>query len=275
MANPHPRVSNLKPFKKGSSGNPGGRTRGKVNLMAILNELLAEVNPATKLQAGRELMAAMLAEGKAGNVKATMAILDRIHGKPESRMETALYQERIEVAADRAAAAAAELAREERKAVDHEALVAELVKQYYLTREQADDLLADLDVAYAKERENTWSMTDELKHRVMGVPLKPTISNARKDQLIRELFQRHGLIHEPDPEPDELEPDPEPPPYPRCGFRELPPPMIRPRPDPPIEPAPEVKPEPVPGPAPEPRAAPGYWVDMGGEFSILLPPEEL
>jgi len=279
MANPHPtpKPDNLKPFRKGQSGNPAGRSKGAVDLLAILNEHLVEVDPATKLQAGWELMAAMLAQGKAGNVKAAALILERLHGKPESRMETALYQEHVEVAADQAARQAAELAREEQAAAEHKALIDSLMGEYPLSREQAEDLLADLDVAYAKEQESNWSLTDELKSRVLGVPIKPKVSHARKDEIIHEILRRHGLLEpEPDPEPPALPAPPRP--AIRSGFVEIPTPA--PPPEPPwpdselaaaaVDTSPEVKPEP---PAWPPVLEGEYFEGMPG-FSIKIDRKE-
>jgi Family of unknown function (DUF5681) len=78
MANPHPtpRPENLKPFPKGTSGNPGGRTRAKVDLLAVLNEVLADKAKA------RELVEALVDAGigTKANVRAIQEVLNRVHG---------------------------------------------------------------------------------------------------------------------------------------------------------------------------------------------------
>jgi Terminase small subunit len=166
---------------------------------------------------------------------------------------------------DQSATEAAELARKEQAAADDEATIAELMGEHGLSREAAEDLIVDLHEAHAAELAKR-SMADELKAALLGGPLW-RVSHARKDEIIREVCQRHGLI-EPDPEPD-------PPPRPAlpCGFRELSPPLIRPKPAPPIEPEP-----PWPGEAtapiqraPEPVVDEGEWFSPdGGETCIKI-----
>ncbi len=168
---------------------------------------------------------------------------------------------------DQAAAAAADLARTQQAADDDEALIVSLMEgEHQLSREAAEDLVADLHEALVAERAKR-SMAAELKSALLGGP-QFRVSNARKDEIILELCHRHGLI-----EPDEPEPDPEPRPALPCGFRELPPyepdppPLIRPKPAPPIEP------EPVPVPVTPAHLDP-RCVAMGDMY-IVIPDERL
>jgi hypothetical protein len=143
--------------------------------------------------------------------------------------------------------AADELARAQKAAADEaadEATIAELMEEHGLSREAAEDLVADLREAHAAELAKR-SMGDELKAALLGGPLW-RVSNARKDEIISEVCRRHGL----------MEPEPDPRPARPCGFRELPPPAIRARSVPPIEPEPERTPE-VP-------VLPGEFFDLPG-----------
>ena len=272
MANAHPKVSNLKPFKKGSSGNPGGRTRGEVDMLGILNELLAATDPASKQSKARALMAAWIAAGIDGDTKAIGQIVDRQYGRVESRMERSVFEERVELLADQAAAAAASATAAATQAADHEALVALLMGEYDLSRELAEDLLSDIDVAYAAEVAKGWSLTDELCNRILGAPIKPRVPLARKDEIIHAALVRAGLVESDEPD----EPEPPPPPEPRCGFLELPPPLIRPPKPPGVEPEPwpvdELAAAAIPAPEPPigPPILPGEFHYMPGFGNIQI-----
>ena len=73
MANPHP-SSKGRPFKPGQSGNPGGRAKAKVDLLAVLDGILSDREKSI------ELMAALVEAGVGGDVRAIALILDRVHG---------------------------------------------------------------------------------------------------------------------------------------------------------------------------------------------------
>ncbi len=167
---------------------------------------------------------------------------------------------------DQAASAAAELARAQQAAADDEATIAELMEEHGLSREAAADLVADLHEAYATELAKR-SMADELKAALLGGPLW-RVSLARKDAIVREVCQRHGLI---EPDEPEREPDPEPRAALPCGFRELPPPPIEPEPPWPdsptaaaLDPASEVNTQAVSG------VLPGEYWDMPGFGTIKI-----
>ncbi len=167
---------------------------------------------------------------------------------------------------DQAAREAAELARAQQAAADDEATIAELMEEHGLSREAAADLVADLHEAYATELAKR-SMADELKAALLGGPLW-RVSLARKDAIVREVCQRHGLI---EPDEPEREPDPEPRAALPCGFRELPPPPIEPEPPWPdsptaaaLDPASEVNTQAVSG------VLPGEYWDMPGFGTIKI-----
>jgi len=73
LANPHP-SSKGRPFKPGQSGNPGGRAKAKVDLLAVLDGILSDREKSI------ELMAALVEAGVGGDVRAIALILDRVHG---------------------------------------------------------------------------------------------------------------------------------------------------------------------------------------------------
>lgn len=70
---------NLKPFKKGKSGNPKGRPK-----LPDLAEALEEVIGADGV---RDMLKAMLAKAKKGSEKATEIVLDRMYGKSKQSID--------------------------------------------------------------------------------------------------------------------------------------------------------------------------------------------
>ncbi len=115
MANPNPSPSTR--FQRGQpSANPSGRPKVEVDLMAILNDLLAAVDPVSKDTKARSLMTALIAEGIDGNVKATMCVLDRMLGRvTDGGQPTVDMLDLVTAVADRAAKRKAELALLDRK----------------------------------------------------------------------------------------------------------------------------------------------------------------
>jgi len=194
---------------------------------------------------------------------AAMRVLDSMRRANLASIETAI---RADVH-DMQAAERAELAEQaeqeriqkEKSALEDAAILQSLMGEG-LSREQAEDFVADLHAAGAAERNKNWTMTDELKSRLLGWPVPPRVSAARKDEIVHELLCRYGLaeLHKSEPvalpSPVALPPVPE--------LRPAPPPMIRPKPEPLIEP----DPSPLP-------VNPGVCVDMGGEFFISIPEE--
>jgi hypothetical protein len=78
-------LANLKPFKKGQSGNPKGRPKSITLSEAMRNEL-AKVLPGTD-QTFAEIIAKKLVQGAAmGNILAAKEIADRTEGSHDRRL---------------------------------------------------------------------------------------------------------------------------------------------------------------------------------------------
>ena len=74
MANRTPRTANLKPFKKGQSGNPGGRRKSHREITALALE--------NSERAIRRLVELMASKDERVALSACIAVLDRGIGKP-------------------------------------------------------------------------------------------------------------------------------------------------------------------------------------------------
>jgi hypothetical protein len=82
--NPNPDTSNLKPFKKGQSGNPNGRPK-LPDLKEAMAKLLAEEKDGkTALDA---ILAALRAKAAKGDVRAAQELLDRGFGRSKQTIE--------------------------------------------------------------------------------------------------------------------------------------------------------------------------------------------
>lgn len=90
--NDNPNIENLKPFKKGESGNPKGRPPMpdlKEALTKLLNE---EQNGQTALQA---ILKALFKKALAGDVRAAQELLDRGFGKSQQLIDVTTQNEPI------------------------------------------------------------------------------------------------------------------------------------------------------------------------------------
>jgi CO/xanthine dehydrogenase Mo-binding subunit len=72
------RSGNLKPWKPGQSGNPGGRPK---------RDLAAEIARAIFEENSEAITSALAAELKKGNAKVFAALADRAYGKPRQQIE--------------------------------------------------------------------------------------------------------------------------------------------------------------------------------------------
>jgi hypothetical protein len=100
------KVENLKPFKKGQSGNPSGRPKGSKNISTILTEMLRKIFPEAEIDLGlvdnallsqivgkRKLTnadaiaARMIFEALKGEAWAAKELLDRTEGKVTEKHE--------------------------------------------------------------------------------------------------------------------------------------------------------------------------------------------
>jgi hypothetical protein len=83
------KIENLKPFKKGKSGNPNGRPKGSPNTKTRLQNLLSLVQKVENKITGEEedltvaeqMDIAIVNKAMLGDVKAYEQILDRLEGK--------------------------------------------------------------------------------------------------------------------------------------------------------------------------------------------------
>lgn len=89
------RLANLKPFQKGQSGNPEGRPEGTKNRATILRRLLETAtdftNPLTlkkeTLPLEEQIMIALIARAKRGDIAAIKEIQDTLYGKVVDKHE--------------------------------------------------------------------------------------------------------------------------------------------------------------------------------------------
>lgn len=86
--------NNLIPAKKGEVRNPKGKPKGTKNFKTIIKEFLDvetdAMNPMSgkleKLSVGQQVVIALLAKAKKGDVPAIKELLDRIDGKAEQKL---------------------------------------------------------------------------------------------------------------------------------------------------------------------------------------------
>jgi len=90
--NKNPNISNLKPFKKGQSGNPNGRPKLPDLSEAIAKVLAEEKDGMTALDA---ILAALRAKAAKGDVRAAQELLDRGFGKSKQSMDVTTGGETI------------------------------------------------------------------------------------------------------------------------------------------------------------------------------------
>lgn len=86
---------NLKPFKKGISGNPGGRPKGSRNLSTILEDVLNRkvsledpiLKKEVKSRIGEIIVLKLTQKALEGDLRAINEIFDRAEGRPLCRQE--------------------------------------------------------------------------------------------------------------------------------------------------------------------------------------------
>lgn len=80
--------ANLRPYKKGESGNPKGKPKGAVSYTTALKRLLRE--QPELLDKGAK---AMIKQVNRGNVGMTQIVLDRVDGPNKQKIDVSVYSE--------------------------------------------------------------------------------------------------------------------------------------------------------------------------------------
>ena len=79
-------IQNLKPFKKGKSGNPKGRPKKLPDIDELLDKVLG-TDGKGKSEA-EAILTALMAKAKKGDVRAAEVLLDRAYGKVKQTIES-------------------------------------------------------------------------------------------------------------------------------------------------------------------------------------------
>jgi hypothetical protein len=74
-------LKNLKPFPKGTSGNPKGRPKKLPEIDKLLADVLGSTDDSKS--PAHEILKALLLKAKKGDVRAAEILLDRAFGKPK------------------------------------------------------------------------------------------------------------------------------------------------------------------------------------------------
>ena len=76
---------NLKPFKKGQSGNPNGRPKKLPHLEELLADILGEDKEG--ITAAEAILRALRAKATKGDIRAAEVLLERAYGKAKQGIE--------------------------------------------------------------------------------------------------------------------------------------------------------------------------------------------
>lgn len=79
------RPENLKPFKKGESGNPNGRPRKLPELDKLMADVLGEEKDGKT--AAEAILAALRAKAAKGDIRAAEVLLNRGYGMPQQKVQ--------------------------------------------------------------------------------------------------------------------------------------------------------------------------------------------
>jgi hypothetical protein len=91
--NKNPNKENLKPFKKGESGNPNGRPKKLPELDKLLADVLGEEKDG--ITAGEVILKALRAKAAKGDVRAAEVLLDRAYGKSKQTMDVSVSKKNL------------------------------------------------------------------------------------------------------------------------------------------------------------------------------------
>lgn len=93
MANKNPNRANLKPFKKGQSGNPKGRPPKLPKLDELLADVLGEEKDG--LTAAEAILKALRAKAAKGDIRAAEVLLERAYGKAKQAIDLTSGGEKV------------------------------------------------------------------------------------------------------------------------------------------------------------------------------------
>jgi phage gp16-like protein len=83
---------NLKPWKKGQSGNPSGKPKGTRNRSTIIRELLeAKATDGEAGQIADQLTRALIKKAAEGDVRAFIELFDSAYGKNTDKVESKMH----------------------------------------------------------------------------------------------------------------------------------------------------------------------------------------
>lgn len=74
-------------FKKGHSGNPGGRPKGAVSLITIMRDKLAQTSYDNKRTVGEHLVENLIQQALEGDMRAQTIVFNYLEGMPRQAME--------------------------------------------------------------------------------------------------------------------------------------------------------------------------------------------
>lgn len=94
MANPKGNPQNLKPFKKGQSGNPKGAPKKLPHLDELLKDILGDEKNNITLMQG--IIMKLASKALAGDLNATKILLEYAYGKPHQSIDLTSGNEKIE-----------------------------------------------------------------------------------------------------------------------------------------------------------------------------------
>lgn len=90
-----PTIENLKPFKKGQSGNPNGRPKKIPELNVLLADVLGEQKDG--IEAAKAILMALRAKATKGDVRAAEVLLNRAYGMPKQAIDMKADVETIDL----------------------------------------------------------------------------------------------------------------------------------------------------------------------------------
>jgi Family of unknown function (DUF5681) len=98
-------ISNLKPFKKGTSGNPAGKKKGTKHAATLIRKFLESKAKLTNSVTGERatmshfegVILAQIAKALNSDTQAFNALLDRLEGKPMQRIEAEIESQNVNV----------------------------------------------------------------------------------------------------------------------------------------------------------------------------------